>query len=95
MQQKQPKSKTDKDFEQLGRMMSSVYETGYFSRARSYRMSFMRGLFQGFGAAVGATVLVGLLIWILSLFSQVPLLSRFTENLRKLCKFSNKSSYSC
>lgn len=80
---KQSKSKPKTDYEQLGKIVASIYETGYIDAPKSYKMSFVKGLFQGFGGAVGATLLVALVIWVLSLFSQVPLLSRITESLRE------------
>jgi hypothetical protein len=82
MPQKKPQNKSAKQYEELGRAVSSVFETGYLDKHKSYKMSFVKGLFQGLGGAIGATILVALVIWLLSLFSQVPLLGRLTENLR-------------
>ncbi len=79
---KPQKNKSAQEYEELGRIVASVYESGYLDRAKSYRMSFVKGLFQGLGGAIGATILVALLIWILSLFSQVPLVGRLTNDLR-------------
>lgn len=75
----QSKTLSSEQYENLGRIVASVYETGYLDAAKSYRMSFMKGLFQGLGGVLGATVLVALLIWALSFFSEVPLIGRFTE----------------
>lgn len=75
-------AKNSKQYEELGRIVASVYETGYLDHAKSYKMSFFKGLFQGLGGAIGATILLAVLIWVLSLFSQVPLVGRFTENIR-------------
>lgn len=73
---------TAKQYEELGEIVANVYETGYLDAAKSYRMSFIKGLFQGLGAAIGATLLVALVIWILSLFTQIPVVGRFSETLR-------------
>lgn len=81
-QQKKLKNNTPADYEQLGRIVASVYESGYLDTHKSYKMSFVKGLFQGLGGAMGATILVALVLWVLSLFSQVPLVSRFTESIR-------------
>lgn len=75
------KKLTNKQYEDLGRIVASVYETGYLDTAKSYRQSFVKGVFQGFGGVIGATVLVALLIWILSLFSYVPLVGRFVDKI--------------
>lgn len=76
----QKKLKTTEDYENLGRIVASVYESGYLDRAQSYKMSFIKGLFQGLGGVIGATVVVALLIWTLSLFSEVPLLGTIFDS---------------
>ncbi len=72
------KAKTD--FEQLGRMLTNIYETGYIDRNQSYKMTFIKGILGGFGGVIGATVVVALLIWVLSLFSDVTVI----ENIRQM-----------
>ncbi|MDQ5972188.1 MAG: hypothetical protein QG553_347 [Patescibacteria group bacterium] len=74
---KPPKAK-DRDA-QLGRMLVNIYETGYMDRNTMYKMSFLKGMAAGFGGVIGATIVVALLLWILTLFSQVPLIGHFTE----------------
>lgn len=71
-----------KQYEDLGRIVASVYETGYLDAAKSYRQSFIKGLFQGFGGVIGATILVALLIWILSFFNELPFIGRITEQVQ-------------
>lgn len=75
-----PKQKNKSiNYEDLGRIIASVYETGYANRGRMYRMSFVKGLFGGLGGVVGATIVVGLLAWLLSFFDVIP----FVEDLRE------------
>ena len=76
------KSKTPKEFEALGRIVSSIFETGYLDKKQAYKTSFIKGVFGGFGGVVGATVVVALIIWILSLFGNVPLVGRFTDKIQ-------------
>lgn len=81
---RQKKSKNPQQaYEELGRMLVNIYESGYIDKNKSYKMSFIKGLLSGFGGVLGATILVGLLIWILTLFSNVPLLNRVVENVRQ------------
>ncbi len=79
------KNKKDKakDYEQLGRIVASVYESGYLDAAKSYRMSLLKGVMQGLGGVVGATVGIALLIWILSLFGELPLIGNFVDAVRR------------
>ena len=44
--------------------------------------SLIRGVFVGFGTIIGATVLIGVLLWLLSLGENVPFMERIFENLR-------------
>lgn len=76
---KQQKQKTD--FEQLGRMLASIYETGYIDRNQTYKMSLIKGMLAGFGGVIGATVLVAILLWVLSLFSDVGVVQWISDQL--------------
>lgn len=78
-----PKKLTQKQYEELGRIVAAVYETGYLDAAKSYRMSFIKGLFQGLGGVVGATLLVALLIWVLSFFDELPLIGTIVDQVQR------------
>ncbi|HIA91825.1 TPA: hypothetical protein EYO12_01760 [Candidatus Saccharibacteria bacterium] len=80
-QKQKPEIKTS-DYERIGRSMESVVLHGYANRRRLFTTNFLRGLFFGMGSALGATILLALLIFILSLFSEVPLIGRFFENIQ-------------
>lgn len=71
--------KTAKDYEQLGRIVASVYETGYLDAAKSYKQSLIKGVFGGVGGVLGATIGVALLLWALSLFNELPLIGAFVD----------------
>jgi uncharacterized protein YbgA (DUF1722 family) len=72
-------SLSQKDYEKLGKIVAAVYETGYLDIRKSYKQSFFKGIFQGLGGVIGATILAAVLLWVLSLFSDVPLLGRFVD----------------
>jgi hypothetical protein len=72
-------SKPKKDYEQLGKTVAAIYETGYIDAGKSMRMSFFKGLLGGLGGVIGATVGVALLLWVLSWFGQVPLIGEFVQ----------------
>lgn len=42
------------------------------NRHQVYLMNFVRGIFFGFGSVLGATVVVAILAWALSLFVDLP-----------------------
>ena len=67
------------NYQQLGKAMESVFARDYVSRSKLYWLSFSRGLFTGLGITLGSTVGIALLLWILSFFNDVPLLSNFID----------------
>ena len=78
---KKPKSQAE--LAQLGTMLTNIYESGYVDRNKAYKTSFLKGVVSGVGGVVGATIVIGLLLWVLSLFSSVPLVNRFTNSLQQ------------
>lgn len=46
----------------------------YTDRKRIYKINFFRGIFFGAGSALGGTLVLALLVWILSLFVSLPLI---------------------
>ena len=72
----QPKSKRE-----LGRRLENIYLTGYISKKEMLKMSFLKGVVAGFGGVIGATIVVGLLLWVLSFFETIPLVERVINNL--------------
>ncbi len=75
-------SRSNKDYEQLGRMLANIYESGYVDRNEAYKNSFLKGLIGGLAGVLGATILIALLLWILSFFHDVPLVGPFVEQVK-------------
>lgn len=59
---------SDKELLELGKKLTNFYETGYVNKKEAFTWSFLKGLAAGFGAFLGGTLVIGLLIWILSFF---------------------------
>lgn len=72
---------------ELGKMLVNIYETGYLDKNQAYKQSFIKGAIAGFGGVLGATILVALLLWVLSLFHRVP----FVEDISKTIKQSSQT----
>ena len=63
-------------------LMESVFNDMYKNRYQIYRLNFVRGLFFGLGSALGATLLLALLVWMLAqLGTLVPFLSDFIQQI--------------
>ena len=72
----------DKRFLELGKQVAVVLDTAGVSRKRMMINSFLKGLSAGFGAVIGGTILIALLLWVLGLLNQVPFLSQATDTVR-------------
>ena len=70
---------TQQHYAELGKMLTTIYETGYLDKKQSYKQSFIKGLVGGIGGVLGATVVVVLLLWVLSLFRNIDPLKPFIE----------------
>lgn len=77
------KKLTDKQYQELGQKLVSFYETGYVNKKQAISFSFLKGLAAGFGAFLGGTILIGLLLWFLSLFDQIPFNDSLKDTLTK------------
>lgn len=61
--------------EQMGArraLLEELFNDFYKDRRNIYLMNFIRGIFFGLGSALGATVLIAFLVWILSFFVNIP-----------------------
>lgn len=74
-------SDTQKRQLELGKMLQSMFEMGYVNKRMTITMSFAKGVASGFGAVVGATLVLALVLWILSLFDQFPFVNAIREAL--------------
>lgn len=79
---KPQKNKTAKEYEDMGRQLEALYNGVNPSKRVFYRMAFLKGVLGGVGGVIGATVVITLLIWILSLFGDVPLIGNFVDTIR-------------
>lgn len=63
--------------------LDDMFNDIYSKRRRIYGINFVRGIFFGFGAFLGGTVLVAFLIWILSRFVDYwPLIEKILDALQ-------------
>lgn len=72
-----------KDYEKLGRELESLYVGFHPSSRKIFWINFFIGVLRGFGTVVGATIGIAILIWVLSLFSHIPLIGHFVENVKE------------
>jgi hypothetical protein len=67
------------DIEKAGRLLYDIAEFGGSQHKKIYRTAFVKGLFQGLGGVIGATIIVALMLLILSLLGEVPFVGPVAE----------------
>lgn len=67
------------DYQRLGQQVVNLYDELKPNRTALYRTNFIKGLLSGLGGVVGATVGIAVLLWLLSLFGQIPLIGHFVD----------------
>lgn len=72
-----------KDYERIGRIIESVLLHGYADRKRLLWMTFFKGIVYGVGTVIGATILIGILLWILSALDTIPLVGPIFESIEQ------------
>lgn len=78
---------TPEDYEKLGRAVESALIDDYIdllgNTKRQIRGAFIRGVFTGLGTVLGATVVVGLLVWALHMLGGLPVVGDFLNDTGK------------
>lgn len=82
---------TEADYQKLGEQVVDLYDALKPNRTALYRASFLKGIVGGLGGVIGATVGVALLIWLLSLFGQIPFVGHFVDSIRHTIQSRPKS----
>jgi uncharacterized membrane protein YfcA len=80
---KSSEEKKHEEQQKLGAMIESMYDAINPDRKSLYRTAFIKGMLSGVGGVIGATIIIALLLWLLSLFAQVPILGHFVESVRR------------
>lgn len=76
------KKPSEKELQKLGANMLDFFEYGYIDKKKMLSISFLKGLATGFGVFLGGTVLIVLLLWILSLFNEIPLVDHVYRTIK-------------
>lgn len=80
------KKKEEARQQKLGKAVENMLVKDYIellgNTKRLIWSSLVRGVLLGFGTVIGATVLIGVLLWLLSLGEKLPFVDRLFENLQ-------------
>jgi hypothetical protein len=61
-------------------VLEELFNDVYDQRGRIYKVNFIRGIYFGAGSALGGTIVIALLVWVLSLFVNAPLIGDLFKN---------------
>lgn len=66
---------------EIARALEILFAEGYISRRRLYWENFVRGIFFSVGGIIGATLVIALLLWVLSLFDAIPFVDQVRDTI--------------
>lgn len=81
-----------KNHDQIAKALEILFATEYVDQKKLYMHNFFRGMAFSAGGIIGATLIISLVIWLLSLFNTVPLIGPFFENVRSSIESSDQTS---
>lgn len=77
---KTTKPQTEADYMELAKQLVIISEVTNPNRFMVYRRSFMKGVVSGLGGVIGATVVLGLLLWVLHFFNELPFVGDYVKS---------------
>lgn len=83
MSKKTSTSLTDKQAKDVIVALEVLFASGYVNKKKLYIANFWRGMAFSIGGIIGATIGIGVILWGLSLFNEVPLIGEITKNIQQ------------
>ncbi len=80
MSEKENQKPVIKDPKDVAKALEVLFASSYIDTKRLHWENFIRGMFFGAGGVIGASVLIAILVWFLSLFDTVPLIGPLFDN---------------
>ena len=79
--------------EQMGArrtIIEEMFNDLYNDRRNIYIMNFIRGIFFGVGSVIGGTIIIGLIVWLLSIFVGIPGIGPAVEGVQESLQTTEK-----
>jgi Domain of unknown function (DUF5665) len=80
---KEEKETLKRNHDEIAKALEILFATDYIDKKKLYLSNFLRGMAFSAGGVIGATIVIALLLWALSLFDNVPLIGPLLENTRQ------------
>lgn len=72
-----------KKYQDLGRLLVSIGESGEVNTKNLYKTAFIKGIYSGIGGVIGATIVLAILLYFLSILGQIPFLGDITKSVEQ------------
>lgn len=80
---KQEKDVLKRNHDDIAKALEILFASGYINKKKLYLNNFLRGIAFSAGGVIGATLVIGILIWILSVFDNIPVVGPLFEGTRE------------
>lgn len=70
-------------------LLEDLFNNMYAQRKKVYKMNFFRGIFFAVGTIIGGTIIIALIIWILSLFVNLPVIGDYFKGVQQSIEQTN------
>lgn len=78
-----PKSLSDNHHERAAQSMEN-FVLYVSSPWRVVWVNFIAGIFRGLGTIIGASIVIAVIIWLLSLFTKIPLVGEYAQDIENI-----------
>lgn len=88
---KDTKDTLERNHDDIAKALEILFASKYIDKKKLYFQNFLRGIAFSIGGIIGATLVITLLVWILSLFDSTPLVGPLIENTRQTIEQSDNT----
>lgn len=80
-----------RNHDDVAKALEILFATDYIDKKKLYVSNFIRGMVFSAGGIIGATLVIAVLIWVLSLFDNIPVVGPLFENTRETIQQDNSN----
>lgn len=89
---KQDEELLKRNHDEIARALEILFAVDYIDKKKLYFHNFLRGMVFSAGGVIGATLVIAVLIWILSVFDNIPVIGPvFEDTKNSIQKNSNNN----